>query len=156
MTASAEGQASSLVTELSTAECERRLNQLSSVREGFPGFFQVGRCKGFYDNADTYHFTVECVMWNRLVGRMNGEVGAMDESHREVVYAFAKNRVFENFLILVLITFGIIPLFLYSATRWMPWIVVGIVAVVLVIFHYSLFAQGRIRLDRAIRAQFSP
>ena len=156
MTATAEGQASSLVTELSVADCEARLNRLSSTREGFPSFFQVGRCKGFYDTAGVYHFTVEGSLWNRLVGRMNGGVYPLDDTHAQVVYAFAKNRVLENFLISMLILFGILPLAVYAFSRWTPWIVLGVVAVALVAFHYSLFAQGRIRLDRAIRARLSP
>src|SRR5262249_49446149 len=147
MTASAEGPLSHLVTELPLSECEARLNQLATIREGFPSFFQVRCAKGYYDNAQAYHFTLECLMWNRLIGRTHGEIADLDDRHRQVAYAFAKNKIFENFLVLMLIVFGIVPLFLYAVARWTPWLVIGVAAVVLVVFYYTLFAQGRIKLD---------
>lgn len=152
MTASAEGQLSSWVTQLSIKECETRLNRLTAIREGFPSFFQLRRSKGYYDGGQNYHFTLECLMWNRLIGRTSGEITNLDDSHRQVSYAFAKNKVFENFLILMLLLLGILPLFLYAVSRWTPWIVLGTATVIAVAFYYTLFSQGRIKLDRLIRS----
>ncbi len=153
ITASAEGQLSSWVTHLPTTECETRLTRLTAIREGFPSFFRLRRAKGYYDASQNYHFTLECLMWNRLIGRTNGEITTLDASHRQVSYAFAKNKIFENFLILMLMLLGILPLFLYAVSRWTPWIVIGTVTVVAVAFYYALFSQGRIKVDRLIRSQ---
>ncbi len=153
MTASAEGKLSRWVTTLSIKECESRLNRLAYRRESFPGYFQLRRAKGYYDGGQNYHFTLECLMWNRLIGRTNGEITTLDDAHRQVSYAFAKNKIFENFLLLMLMLLGILPLFLYAVSRWMPWIVLGVVAVIAVVFYYTLFSQARVRVERLIRSQ---